>query len=396
MATLQIILKKHRQRNDGTYPVCFQLVINRQAKYLYTEIHVKENQFKRGEGNWVRKHPDSTLLNRNLEIRRAELMNNLLEAQAGRLPMTHEAIFSAKEEGGTMGSLLKEKADYFEVRENKRWFYKIMAIKKDIEECFGKDLQLSEFDIPSINKLELFYQNRGNNRNTIAGKMKILRDLLKKEIETGKYHGINHFSLVKFKSEDVRKVKLSREEMKKIEVLDLTGDEKTARDLFLFSFYAQGMRFENCLLFEKKNAKEIIEYRMNKGRKNRDVEVVPQLKKIIEQYIDTAGRYLFPYVKSVPENKWIWQDTKDRLNVKINREIKAICTKAGIEKNVSFHIARHSFASLLKNFQRENGISDIYLIQKALGHSDIKTTQMYLGSLDDDDVNEQVTKMFKE
>lgn len=395
MATLQIILKTHRKRNDGTYPVCFQLTIQRKARYLYTGIHVLESQFKKGDGSWIRKHTDAILLNRNLELKRRQLMTNLLEAQGGLLPMTHEAIFEGKERGTTIGALLKQKADYFEKKNSKRWFYKMMALKKDVEECFGHDMQLSEIDTEAVNKIGLYYEGKGNNLNTIAGKIKIFRDLIGAEIKTGKYHGINHFALVKFKGQEVKKERLTYEDIKKMEALELGGDAKITRDMFLFSFYAQGMRLENCLLFKKENAKKMIEYRMNKGRKNREIEIVPQLKKIIEHYIDTPGPYLFPYVKSEPENKWNWQDFKDRLNVKINRELKKVCLQAGISKKVSFHVARHSFASLMKKFQHDNGISDIFLIQKALGHSDIKTTQMYLDSLDDDDVNEQVAKIFE-
>ncbi|MGH7239868.1 MAG: tyrosine-type recombinase/integrase, partial [Candidatus Saccharimonadales bacterium] len=66
------------------------------------------------------------------------------------------------------------------------------------------------------------------------------------------------------------------------------------------------------------------------------------------------------------------------------------------EKNVTFHVARHTFADLLKKYQSEKGKSDIYLIQEALGHSDVKTTETYLGSLGNDEVNTQVNEMFAE
>ena len=49
---------------------------------------------------------------------------------------------------------------------------------------------------------------------------------------------------------------------------------------------------------------------------------------------------------------------------------------------------------LLRDHQRSVGKTDIYIIQKALGHSDIKTTQMYLASLGDSEVNEEVNAMF--
>ena len=60
-----------------------------------------------------------------------------------------------------------------------------------------------------------------------------------------------------------------------------------------------------------------------------------------------------------------------------NEYLKRWAKKAGIEKNISWHTARHSFAVL----SLESG-AEIYTLSKLLGHTDVKTTQVYAKATD--------------
>lgn len=62
----------------------------------------------------------------------------------------------------------------------------------------------------------------------------------------------------------------------------------------------------------------------------------------------------------------------------INRPLKNWVTKAGISKNITFHCFRHTFATL----QLSNG-TDIYTVSKMLGHTNVKTTQVYAKVIDE-------------
>ncbi len=63
---------------------------------------------------------------------------------------------------------------------------------------------------------------------------------------------------------------------------------------------------------------------------------------------------------------------KLRNNQHANRVLKAIAKEIGIKRNVTFHTARHTFATLLLY----RGVS-ITTVQKLLGHRSVKTTQIY-------------------
>lgn len=59
---------------------------------------------------------------------------------------------------------------------------------------------------------------------------------------------------------------------------------------------------------------------------------------------------------------------------KINKHLKQIAHFAGIGKKLSTHVARHTFATM---FLREGG--QVHVLKEILGHSDIKTTMIYVG-----------------
>jgi site-specific recombinase XerD len=50
--------------------------------------------------------------------------------------------------------------------------------------------------------------------------------------------------------------------------------------------------------------------------------------------------------------------------------------RAGIEKHVTFHVSRHTFAVMML------GVTDIYTVSKLLGHRELSTTQVYAKVLD--------------
>ena len=56
----------------------------------------------------------------------------------------------------------------------------------------------------------------------------------------------------------------------------------------------------------------------------------------------------------------------------INKQLKRIAEKVGIEKNLSTHVGRHSFATMLVT-----GDVNLTIIKELLGHSDVKVTQVY-------------------
>ena len=78
-----------------------------------------------------------------------------------------------------------------------------------------------------------------------------------------------------------------------------------------------------------------------------------------------------------------------RKNALINKYLKKICSLAGINKEVSFHSARHTFANLGRR-----KIKDVYAISKLLRHSKINITEKYLSEFDTETTYKALESIF--
>ncbi|MDR1763343.1 MAG: site-specific integrase [Dysgonamonadaceae bacterium] len=153
-------------------------------------------------------------------------------------------------------------------------------------------------------------------------------------------------------------------------------EEKNALLLFLFCFFAQGMPFADAVLLKKKAVvgDAAIVYRRRKTGKEVVVFLTEPMRRIMDCFAAETHNspYVFPFVKDVRDSRDEYRKYTVALTNQ-NRRLKAVCRMAGLEKPVSTHVARHSWASAAYN----NNIP-VSTISASLGHCSEKTTQIYL------------------
>ena len=154
---------------------------------------------------------------------------------------------------------------------------------------------------------------------------------------------------------------LAAEEVRRL--VDSTMNVK--HKLILKLLYGCGLRVSEVVNLKKEDInfdEGLIHVRLSKGRKDRFVKIPDSLKGELEGYSKLSeGAHFF-----------MSQRGGKLTTATIQKIVKNAAKKAGIKKRVSPHTLRHSFATHLL----EQGI-DLRIIQKLLGHSDIKTTQIY-------------------
>ena len=136
--------------------------------------------------------------------------------------------------------------------------------------------------------------------------------------------------------------------------------------------YATGLRISEVVELEFKNIDfdDCIVRVMGKGSKERIVPINDYAIEALKDYINNAR----PNMMIKGENNYLFINNHGNKMTRqaVFKIIKKECMLKGIDKNISPHTLRHTFATHLL----ENG-ADLRVIQELLGHSDISTTQIY-------------------
>lgn len=386
MVTIKIVQLSHQVRKDGTCPILIRVTQDRKVKYVKAGYAVKPSQFKEGSENWVYKHGDSTIINMAIEAKRSNLLRSVATSDIEGVEVNLNDL-TGKKNTDTFFRALMKRMEVHESRNQAAMFRKLSELHKHLKLAWGKDVALSSLNKTHAEKYIAWRYKQGSKVNTIKKDLSMLSGVLLSADYTGK----NYFKIsqAEFKHEDTNREKLTAEEIKLLETVKLTGLPDVARDMFLFSFYTHGMRFQNVALFEEKMIKNgIIKYRMNKGKKIREIEVHKKLARIIDKY-KGKSLYLFPVLQAKPKDNWEIRDMIGAANALVNLNLKRAAVISGIEKNISMHVARHSFAYL----SLKRGVSR-NILKDSLGHSKYATTEGYLKSLSDDEINEAVKGLY--
>lgn len=154
---------------------------------------------------------------------------------------------------------------------------------------------------------------------------------------------------------------LTPEEVKRL--IEATANIR--HKLIIKLLYGCGLRVSEMVNLKKQNInfeENLIHVKLAKGKKDRFVKIPESINNELESYVKIINtEILFPSSRG-------GKLTKDT----IQKIVRNAAKKAGIKKRVYPHLLRHSFATHLL----ERG-TDLRVIQKLLGHSDIKTTQIY-------------------
>lgn len=249
------------------------------------------------------------------------------------------------------------------------------------------DIDIKKIDYAFLNDFEFYLQTeKGCNNNSAVKYLKNFGKIIRICLANGwldKDPYLNYQS----KFNEVTRVFLNEDELERLSTKNFKNERLSqVRDIFLFSCFT-GLAYIDTKKLTHKNinlgldGNKWIFTKRQKTKTTSNIPLLPQAEDIIQKYKEhktclNTGK-LLPVLS----------------NQKMNAYLKEIADLCGINKELTYHIARHTFATTVT---LSNGVS-IESVSKMLGHKSIKTTQHYAKILDkkvSEDMNNLKLKLF--
>ena len=265
-------------------------------------------------------------------------------------------------------------------------YRRFKAFREDV------DLTFDELTPDMIECYEAWLIDRRLKQNSIRCYLRTLNTLLCKAVAEGLLSNRNLFSRVRLSYVKTTKRAISEKELKVIANLELPEHSTMAlaRDIFMFSFYMRGMPFVDIAYLRKTDLKNgMWTYCRRKTNQCLMVEWEKAQQKILDRYAHQTenGPYLLPIINKEDGTEYLQYQ---RMQTNINRALKKIGEMAELKMPLTTYVARHTWASVARDMN-----IPIAVISEGMGHNSIKTTQVYLNSIDISRINEANKRIIK-
>jgi integrase len=249
----------------------------------------------------------------------------------------------------------------------------------------GKKLHFIDITPTFLKKFERYLANDGKSKTTIGIYMRNLRVIFNLALTKHKIQAEYPFREYKLKTAEGKKRALAASDIKLIASYESEHPQKVYyRDLFMFSFLANGMNTADIAHLKYSNIDEgelAFIRQKTKGKRNEKsikVPITESMQRIIDRHGNkTVGHdaYIFPILTPGQSEIEIYYTIK-QFTKQMNKYIGQIADDLKLGK-ITTYTARHSWATISKN----SGTSTEY-IKEALGHSNVSVTENYLKSFE--------------
>ncbi|MBO5188605.1 MAG: site-specific integrase [Alistipes sp.] len=386
-------IKRSALLRNGKAPIMGRITINGMRSQFATHLSVPPMAWDVAQNRAIGRSAEMVRVNRELDAMRTRI-ERCYDEVLGQSPyvtplMVRNRFFATD----TMqDSLLNFFARHneavlrqVEVDRSRSTYYKYRSVEvhlqRFIPDYYGRaDLRLEELNRDFLVAFHGYLlRELGRRKNTVWVYLTALKHVLSLARKKGVLSS-DLFADYRLHSEFVTRSFLSTQELNRLIALSaLPPTLQLIRDSFLFSCFT-GLSFIDLKLLRLHHIHQVgrvswIETTRHKTGSQVQVRLFDLPKAILSKYRPKEfGEAIFP----LPSNSWC------------NRCLTQLMRMAGIPKHITFHAARHTFATTLTLSQG----MPIETISKLLGHRNIRTTQIY-ATVTHDHLNDEMNRLSK-
>lgn len=377
MLKIKMIAHKGKPNKSGRVPILMQLTIGQQTCHISTKQNILPEKW--GDGKPIGHTREDQAITAVLEEIRTKAYNKFLQLQGQNINVTPERLKQAllgKDQVQPRGYVeifdqwLVEYSKMVGITTSKRTLDKYILVRNRLQDYIAsqlgvKDISLEEVTPKFLSNFDNYLRVEYNMANNHAMKIRQkLRTIYKVAIDNG-WVSKNPFSTVKIHFDPVERDVLTKSELTALIQTDMIFDRlEKMRDVFVFACFTglahcdvAGLTKENIITDE--TGQVWLKTHRQKTSEVVDIPLleIPQL--IIKKYqgMKELNGKLLPTLTNSCSNLYL----------------KEVAVRCGINKTLTFHMARHTFATTVT---LSNGVP-IESVAKMLGHRNIRTTQIY-------------------
>ena len=235
-------------------------------------------------------------------------------------------------------------------------------------------LLLDDISRQLMQDFEQWLQHNGKCRNTSSAYLRSLKSLFNRAVDAGLTPERNPFRRVFTGNEKTVKRSLSPCDMRRVLSAAPTDERlRLAADVCRFSFYVCGMPFVDVAHLKwSQIAGGYLTYRRQKTGVRVSVRLQPEALALLSRYRGRGGEYVFPLLRR--------GDPRDYplALARYNRALARLGRQVGVSRHLTSYVVRHSWASESQRI----GMPDMAK-SRAMGHTNVRTTTIYIASIDD-------------
>jgi len=383
--TVHIYAKTSKANKSGQLPIYFRITVNGERFEFSTKKFIEKSKWSSEQSKMKGNSDEARSLNNYLDLIKSKVFDIQMELLhkneelsienfKSRLTGTHERermiipIYQSHNDkikdlignGYAYGTLERFKISLKHLQEFILWKYNV------------SDISINKIDYAFVTEFEFYLRSvKKCNNNTAVKYVRNFRKIIKICLDndwldkdpTTRYEG---------KMKEVERDFLTEEELLKIYNKKISSERlQLVRDIFIFSCYT-GLAYIDVKGLRKDHIgigidgeKWIFKNRQKTETKSK-IPILPIAQEIIEKYSN--------HPKCLNENSILPILTNQKMNAYL-KEIGDLCD---IPKEITFHMARHTFAT---SVTLTNGVP-IETVSKMLGHKNLHTTQHYAKVLD--------------